>query len=64
MSTFKLHKLRRERIEEMRVEIFDNLYGASIDDGEDEELAELKARATVDILTDKEVLELYEEMTS
>ena len=48
----------------MRVEIFDNLYGASIDDGEDEELAELKARATVDILTDKEVLELYEEMTS
>ena len=64
MSTFKLHKLRRERIDEMRVEIFDNLYGAYTDSGMDEEEAELLARDIVDAMTDKEVLEDYEDMTS
>ena len=53
----------KKDIERMKEEIFDNIYGAGVDDGVDEMEAQDAAQDYVNGLTDEEVVKEYKEMT-
>ena len=53
----------KKDIERMKEEIFDNIYGAGVDDGVDEMEAQDAAQDYVNGLTDDEVVKEYKEMT-
>ena len=53
----------KKEIERMRDEIFENVMGAGIDDGADEDEAQDGARDYAISLTDEEVIKEYKEMT-
>lgn len=58
-----MKKISRVQICKMKIEIYENAFGAEVDDGEDEMEAETKALDYVNSLTDKEIIEEYEDMT-
>ena len=51
------------RLGEMKEAIFENMFGAALDDGVDEMEAEEAARDYVEGLTKEEIIKEYKEMT-
>ena len=59
----KNKKYSLKQIEKMKEEIYENILGALIDDGMEDDDADSIARDEVNEMTDKQIVKEFEEMT-